>query len=242
MYHTFISIPAYLLLSWLQPQECCLLGFCLKMHETKHYRLLLVLLPSDSILEQQAGVTSHQTSVKRQNTKYPLGVCQRQLLSALSMPCVLGWGWNSTSICCYCPLAIVWQVARWDVAVTASSFIPSSHSKAHGLRVGECWGVAGFVLFLPAFEQGVCCRFWSSEFLSLLLLCFSTLEQKMFLQFTLVVLVLCKEESLHCVWCLPVSTYNLVTDSSFGSRLLQLSTLYGSEGVCCRVLHSNFIE
>lgn len=86
MYHTFISIPAYLLLSRLQPQECCLLGFCLKMHETKHYRLLLVLLPSDSILEQQAGVTSHRTSVKRQNTKYPLGVRQRQLLSALSMP------------------------------------------------------------------------------------------------------------------------------------------------------------
>lgn len=152
--------------------------------------------------------------------------------------CVLGLGWNSTSIYCYCPFATVRQVARWNVAVSASSFIPS-RGKEQGLEGG------GWFCFISAW-------FWAGSLWSFLIIWISFASVTMFFWywsskcffslFFHVALVLCKEESLHCVWCLPVSTYNSVTDSSFGSRLLQLSTLYGSEGVCCRVLHSNFIE
>lgn len=47
----------------------------------------------------------------------------------------------------------------------------------------QVWREAAFVLLLPSLERGVCSHFWSFEFPSLLLLHFSTSEQKTSLRF-----------------------------------------------------------
>lgn len=145
MYHAFISIPAYLLLSQLQPQECCLLGFCLKMHETKHYRLLLVLLPSDSILEQQAGVTSHKTSVKRQNT---LWVCVRGSCFLL-WACLVSWAGGEIPP----PFVVIVLLQLCGrllgetslLLLAPSSLLPIARHKVWG------WGIVGGWLVLFSF-------------------------------------------------------------------------------------------
>lgn len=192
----------------------------------------LVLLPCDSVPWQWAGVTSpasHWRSVK--SKKIPSQVSVRG-------SCFLLWA-------CVCPgLGVKFHI---HLLLSFCDCVAGCWVKYCSL----CW-LLSLLLLLKARHKvwggGWFCFifacFWAVSLWSFLIIwisCSSFIKffwhwrkKCFFILLFLVALALCKEEPLHYVWCLPVSTYNLAADSSFGSRFLQLSTLYGSEGICCR--------